>query len=149
MFFGSDEASLLTLLPSPMQTTSISSSWSGWGCHVSGASVSSLLTLLTPSNADDDNDLKLARLVRRAYLPGITAEAVGEAVRQDPERFHVSASQVRLGGVHTWEWMSGWGGVVCVRACTTPSRVEGRGAAVNSLQVWSCAVGFAANVPID
>ena len=41
---------------------------------------------------DDDNDLALAALVRRAYLPGITADSVRAAVAAAPERFHVAAA---------------------------------------------------------
>ena len=40
--------------------------------------------------ADDDNDLQLAHLVGKAYLPGITAESVAQAVAEAPERFHVA-----------------------------------------------------------
>ena len=43
--------------------------------------------------ADDDNDLGLAALVRRAYLPGITADSVRQAVESNPERFYVAAAK--------------------------------------------------------
>lgn len=43
--------------------------------------------------ADDDNDLALAALVRRAYLPGITADTVRHAVESNPERFYVAAAK--------------------------------------------------------
>lgn len=48
-----------------------------------------------PSNppADDDNDLDLAHLVRRAYLPGITADTMRAAVEAAPTQFHVSGCQ--------------------------------------------------------
>lgn len=42
---------------------------------------------------DDDNDLALAALVRRAYLPGITADTVHQAVESNPERFYVAAAK--------------------------------------------------------
>ncbi|KAI8476919.1 MAG: hypothetical protein J3K34DRAFT_381927 [Monoraphidium minutum] len=40
---------------------------------------------------DDDNDLELARLVRKAYLPGITADTMRAAVEAAPSQFHVSS----------------------------------------------------------
>lgn len=40
---------------------------------------------------DDDNDLALAAAVRKAYLPGITADSVRAAVEAAPERFYVSS----------------------------------------------------------
>ena len=43
--------------------------------------------------ADDDNDLGLAHLVSKAYLPGITANSVAQAVQRSPERFHVAAGK--------------------------------------------------------
>ena len=46
-----------------------------------------------PPLPDDDNDLGLARLVRRAYLPGITADSMRAAVEAAPSRFHVSSCQ--------------------------------------------------------
>jgi hydroxymethylpyrimidine pyrophosphatase-like HAD family hydrolase len=42
---------------------------------------------------DDDNDLELAFAVRRAYLPGITAESVQQAVDASPEQFYVAQSK--------------------------------------------------------
>ena len=39
---------------------------------------------------DDDNDLALARLVRKAYLPGVTADTMAAAVAAAPSQFHVS-----------------------------------------------------------
>jgi hypothetical protein len=42
------------------------------------------------SNADDDNDLQLAHLVRKAYLPAITADSVAQAVAAAPEQFYVA-----------------------------------------------------------
>ena len=44
-----------------------------------------------PAPPDDDNDLALAALVRRAYLPGVTADSVRAAAAAAPARFHVSA----------------------------------------------------------
>ncbi|KAL4452622.1 hypothetical protein ABPG75_008284 [Micractinium tetrahymenae] len=46
---------------------------------------------------DDDNDLGLAALVRKAYLPGITAPSVAAAVAAAPHRFHVAASRGPFG----------------------------------------------------
>lgn len=43
--------------------------------------------------ADDDNDLGLAHLVAKAYLPGITADSVAQAVAQTPQQFHVAVSK--------------------------------------------------------
>lgn len=39
---------------------------------------------------DDDNDLGLAHLVRRAYLPGVTAPSMAAAVAARPDHFYVS-----------------------------------------------------------
>lgn len=53
-----------------------------------------LLRLPLPSPPpDDDNDLALAALVRKAYLPGITADSVAAAVAAAPERFYVAAAK--------------------------------------------------------
>lgn len=46
-----------------------------------------------PVPTDDDNDMELAALVRRAYLPGITAPSVERAVERDPGHFFVSATR--------------------------------------------------------
>ncbi|KAL4438989.1 hypothetical protein ABPG77_006926 [Micractinium sp. CCAP 211/92] len=46
---------------------------------------------------DDDNDLGLAALVRKAYLPGITAQSVAAAVAAAPHRFHVASSRGPFG----------------------------------------------------
>jgi hypothetical protein len=35
----------------------------------------------------------LAHLVSKAYLPGITAKSVAEAVQRAPQRFHVAAAK--------------------------------------------------------
>ncbi len=43
--------------------------------------------------ADDDNDLGLAHVVAKAYLPGVTADSVAQAVAQSPEQFHVAGSR--------------------------------------------------------
>lgn len=52
-----------------------------------------ILLLSFHSTADDDNDLGLAHLVGRAYLPGITADTVQAAVDRDPARFYVAAEK--------------------------------------------------------
>lgn len=49
--------------------------------------------LCRPPPPDDDNDLALAALVRKAYLPGITADSVAAAVAAAPERFYVAAAK--------------------------------------------------------
>lgn len=40
---------------------------------------------------DDDNDLEMAAYVSHAYLPGMSAASVREAVAKDPSRFSVSS----------------------------------------------------------
>ena len=43
--------------------------------------------------ADDANDLELAEVVARAYLPGVHAATLQQAVTARPEQFHVSAAR--------------------------------------------------------
>lgn len=43
---------------------------------------------------DDDNDLKLAALVGKAFLPTVATESVWEAVRARPDKFTVGTLQL-------------------------------------------------------
>ena len=44
-------------------------------------------------NADDDNDIELANVVKRAYIPTITSTSMREQVQQHPERFVVAKEE--------------------------------------------------------
>ena len=46
---------------------------------------------------DDDNDLPLAALVGRAFVPGFTADSVVAAAEADPARFHVTEERSVFG----------------------------------------------------
>lgn len=46
---------------------------------------------------DDDNDLGLAAIVRKAYLPGMTAKSVEVAVAASPDQFYVSQARGLFG----------------------------------------------------
>ena len=66
---------------------------------------------------DDDNDLGLAHLVARAYLPGIAADSVHAAVVASPSRFYVA----RAKGV--------WGAEECLRLLVSEQMAAGGGQA--------------------
>lgn len=55
-----------------------------------------------PSPTDDDNDLALAALVGRAYLPGITADSVRAAVAAAPHRFYVASARCVAGFLYCY-----------------------------------------------